>query len=129
MSIRGRLKIYGVLLCPPCAIFSGYWSRRALAPAVVALSARPLLRTVRGPTRRYHVGGGHGPGPSCASWALMTTYHTYPSSRGSRKMGWTRANDPVFCTIVSTILVIDVVTFLGCWMLHDECLWPSHFWN
>ncbi|XP_017785294.1 PREDICTED: dual specificity tyrosine-phosphorylation-regulated kinase 4 isoform X2 [Nicrophorus vespilloides] len=28
----------------------------------------------------------------------MSTYHTYPS-RGSRTMGWTRANDPVFSTI------------------------------
>lgn len=50
----------------------------------------------------------YGPEPRFGPWGLMSTYHTYPS-RGSRKMGWTRANNPVFSTIVSICSSIDVV--------------------
>lgn len=40
---------------------------------------------------------------------LMCAYHTYPSSRGSRTMGWTHADHSVFSTIVSKHLDINVV--------------------
>lgn len=76
--------------------------------SIECATSSPNSSTERFPRRRRETWWRHGPGPSFGPWGLMSTYHTYPS-RGSRKMGWTRANNPVFSTIVSICSSIDVV--------------------